>query len=64
MHISILEPAGMLQLHLLQRDKSRRVCCTNAGLSMLDRLVGNGELCQVMSHHVWLDFYLYEQRCF
>jgi hypothetical protein len=51
----------MLQaLLLLQWNESRRVCRTDTGSTVLDRLVGDRELAQVVSHHFRLDFHLVE----
>lgn len=42
----------------LERNEARRVRRANAGLAVLDRLVADGELCQVVPHHVGLDLNL------
>lgn len=39
---------------LLQRDEPRRVCSSNTGATMLDWLVGDGELAQVVTAHLRL----------
>lgn len=39
---------------LLQRDEPRRVCSSNTGATVLDWLVGDGELAQVMTAHLGL----------
>lgn len=44
---------------LLQRDEARRVGGANARLAVLDRLVGDGVLCQVATDHVRLDLDLH-----
>ena len=42
-------------MSLLEGDKSGAVSGTNTGPSVLDWLVGDGELAQVVSDHLWLD---------
>ncbi len=39
---------------LLQRDETRRMCSSNTGATVLDWLVGDGELAQVVSAHLRL----------
>lgn len=39
---------------LLQRDETRRVCGSNTGATVLDWLVGDGELSQVVTTHLRL----------
>ena len=40
---------------LLQRDETRRVCSSNTRATVLDRLVGDGELSQVVATHLRLE---------
>lgn len=39
---------------LLQRDEPRRMCSSNTRATVLDWLVGDGELAQVMATHLRL----------
>lgn len=39
---------------LLQRDETRRMCGSNTGATVLDWLVGDGELAQVVTTHLRL----------
>ena len=39
---------------LLERNEARRMCGTDTRSSVLYRLVCDGELSQVMAHHLWL----------
>ena len=39
---------------LLQGDEPRRVCSSNTGATVLDWLVGDGELAQVVAAHLRL----------
>ena len=48
------------QTSLLQRNEARRVGGTNTGATVLDGLVGDGELAEVVSNHFGLDFNLVE----
>ena len=45
---------------LLEWDKSGAVGGTDTGPTVLDWLVGDGELAQVVSNHLWLDLHLGE----
>merc|ERR1719411_1674440 len=45
---------------LLQRDESGGVGGSNTGSSVLNRLVGDGELSQIVADHLWLDLHLGE----
>jgi hypothetical protein len=45
---------------LLERNETRRVGGTNTGTTVLDGLVGDGELSEVVSNHLGLDFNLVE----
>jgi len=45
---------------LLERNETRRVGSTNTGTTVLDGLVGNGELSEVVSNHHRLDLNLLE----
>ena len=40
------------------------MCGSNAWLAMLDRLVADGEFCEVVADHVWLDLDLHHQLIF
>lgn len=39
---------------LLQRDETGRVCGSNTGATVLDWLVGDGELAQIVTTHLRL----------
>ncbi|GMT29326.1 hypothetical protein PFISCL1PPCAC_20623, partial [Pristionchus fissidentatus] len=45
---------------LLERDETRRVGSSDTGTTVLDRLVGDGELSEVVSDHLRLDLSLVE----
>ncbi len=45
---------------LLEWNEAGRMGGTNTWLTVLDRLVCDGELSQIMSDHFWLDFNLVE----
>jgi len=45
---------------LFERNETGRVCCTNTGATVLDRLVRDRELGQVVANHLGLDFNLVE----
>ena len=45
-----------------ERDKPRRVGGTDTGPTVLDWLVGDGELCEIVANHLRLDLNLVE--CF
>jgi len=45
---------------LLERDELGRAGCTNTGATVLDRLVSDGELAQIVTNHIRLDFHLRE----
>lgn len=49
---------------LLQRDETRRVCGSNTRATVLDWLVGDGELAQVVTTHLrlWREKELYVSK--
>merc|ERR1719384_1240661 len=49
-----------LVVPLLEGDESGAVGGSNTGPTVLNRLVGDGELAQVVSNHLWLDLNLCE----
>ena len=42
--------------HLFERDESARVGRADTRASVPHRFVGDGEITEVVAHHLWLDF--------